>query len=557
MPADVLIVNGRVFRGFGPAEPPPLGSAMGPRPGDAPTAVAISGEHITWLGDDATALRKWRGPSTEVVDALGGLVMAGFDDAHFHLLYGARSQAGVDLFGAEALADIQERIAAHARATRDRPWVVGRGWLYAAFPGAMPVREQLDAVVADRPAFMGCFDGHTGWVNSAALRAAGVDRDTPDPRNGAIVRDPETGEPTGALTEGAMELVTRLLPEPSRQEDLGTLRQVIRDLHVAGITAVQDAEASELEVSLLSGLRDTGELPLRVRLAMPMTPDLSFQGWQARLAEYRDLVAPLDGGTWLSSGILKAFADGVVESRTAAMLEPYADDDSTGRPEWEPAALASHLAEADRLGWQVEIHAIGDAGIRMALDAFEATPDARRRRHRVEHIEVIAAADIPRFGQLGVVASMQPYHADPVPNQVTVWVDNVGPERANRAWAWASLRRAGAVLALGSDWPVVPFDPFLSLNVAVNRQNADGFPQGGWIPEERLGLPEALAGYTTGSAYAAFADGRRGTIAAGYDADLVVLDRDLLEAGPSAIIGTSVRLTVVGGRIVHRREDTS
>jgi predicted amidohydrolase YtcJ len=242
------------------------------------------------------------------------------------------------------------------------------------------------------------------------------------------------------------------------------------------------------------------------------------------------------------------------------MLTPYENDTSTGLPEWLPEQLDPFVAEADRRGWQLEIHAIGDGAIRMVLDAYERAADAdptRDRRHRVEHIETVTRADIPRFAQLGVVASMQPYHADPSPNQIDVWAGNIGKERAGQAWSWASIRRAGGVVALGSDWPVVPFDPMIALNSAVNRQTIEGRPPGGWLPSEKLSLPEALSAYGHGSAYAAHADGQRGTVRAGALADLAVLDRDILDHGPSSIIGTKVALTVVGGHIVHRSEELS
>ena len=291
----------------------------------------------------------------------------------------------------------------------------------------------------------------------------------------------------------------------------------------------------------------------------PDDPGGTLAAWRDTLAAYEGLVGDLRGGEWLDAGILKGYADGVIESRTAAMLAPYEADTSTGRPEWDPDDLDAHVAAADAAGWQVEIHAIGDAGIRMALDAFgRATAtnaaDRRERRHRVEHIEAVAAADIPRFGREGVVASMQPYHADPSPNQIDLWAGAIGGERANRAWAWASIRRHRGVIALGSDWPVVPFDPFLALNSAVNRQTVDGRPPAGWLASEKLSLSQALAAYGHGSAFAAFAERRRGTLRVGADADIAVLDRDILALGPSAIIGTSVALTVVGGEIVHQSE---
>ena len=562
MHADLLLLNGRVFRGTGPGEAPLPGSELGPRPAGAPTAVAIVGERIEWVGGDDEAMRAWRGPRTEIVDARGGLVLAGFDDAHFHLLEGARSVGQLDLSGARDLGEITARVrgAAAARPGSDA-WLVGQGWVYAAIPGGLPTSAQLDAMVADRPAFLWCYDGHTAWVNGAALQAAGIDRDTPDPRGGSIVRDPRTGEPTGALKEDAIDLVERLIPVPPVDADLAAIRDAIASFHRAGITSIQDARADARAFALCRSLLERGELLLRTRLAQPMEPGLAPGEWRRQLDEHEAVATPLRDGAWLSAGILKAFADGVVESRTAAMLAPYEGVAETGDPAWAPAELDAHVAEADRRGWQVEIHAIGDAAVRMALDAFAraaaTTGPAPARRHRVEHVETIDRADIPRFGREGVVASMQPYHADPSPNQVDVWAANIGPERASRGWAWGSIHRAGGTVAFGSDWPVVPFDPFIALNAAVNRQTVDGAPPGGWHPAERLALPDALSAYTCGSAWAAKADQRRGTIAPGLDADVVVLDRDLLEAGPSAIIGTGVRLTVLGGRVVHRTEDVS
>ncbi|MEI7745545.1 MAG: amidohydrolase family protein [Chloroflexota bacterium] len=547
MDSELTIINGRV-----------LGV-------DGATTVRISGETIAAVGTGAGA-----GVAGRVVDACGGLVMPGFDDAHIHILSGARQVGDAQLYPLQTVEAIGEAIRAHAAANPDAPWVLGRGWLYAPFPGGMPTRALLDAVVPDRPAYMGCYDGHSGWANTAALRLAGVDRTTADPPNGVIVRDAD-GEPTGALKEEAQLLVERHIPTPTEDDDRAAVRRAISGFHAMGITAAQDAWLTTDELAFWGRVHADGDLDLRFRGALIMEPGQTLDQWRRRLDEYEAAAGGLRGGSRLDAGILKGFVDGVIEARTASMLEPYVDDTSSGLPAWEPAELDAFVAEADRRGWQVELHAIGDRGVRLALDAFEhaaavngswtgdphgrgVTPGTHARRHRVEHIETIDPADIGRFARLGVGASMQPYHGDPSPNQISVWAGNIGPERAGRAWAWRSIRDAGGRLAFGSDWPVVPFDPFIALNSACNRQTTGGLPAGGWLPGERLSVTEALEAYTAGGAWAAFAEHRRGRVAPGMDADLVVLDRDLIATGPSAIIGTSARLTVQAGRIVHDTE---
>ncbi len=548
MATDITIRNGRILGRHGA------------------TAVRVSGGRIAAVGSDDEV-----GAAGDVLDARGGLVMPGFDDAHIHVLAGARQLADAQLYPLQTLEDIGEAIRRHAADNPAAPWVLGRGWLYAPFPGGLPTRGQLDAIVPDRPAYMGCYDGHSAWANSVALRIAGIDRTTPDPPNGVIVRDSD-GEPTGALKEEAQLLVERHIPVPTEEADRASVREAMAGMHALGITAVQDAWLDLPELAFWARVHEAGELDLRFRAALIMEPGQTLSEWRDRLDAYGSAAFGLRGGDRLDAGILKGFVDGVIEARTAAMLEPYEGDTSRGMPAWEPAALDAFVAEADRRGWQIELHAIGDRGVRMALDAFEraaavngrwagdphgtgAAPGTWARRHRVEHIECISPGDIARFARLGVVASMQPFHGDPSPNQISVWAGNIGPERASRAWAWASIREAGGRLAFGSDWPVVPYDPFIALNNAVNRQTRDGLPAGGWLPTERLPVTAALEAYTAGSAWSAFADHRRGRVEPGFDADLVVLDRDLLTAGPSAIIGTGVQATVLGGRLVHRSED--
>ena len=529
------------------------------------TALRVAGGRIAQIGTDAEV-----GRAGETIDARGGLVIPGLDDAHIHLRSGARQLADVDLFGIGTADATLAAVARHAAANPGRPWVRGRGWVYSAFDGGLPHRRLLDAIVPDRPAWLRCYDGHTAWANTAALRAAGITRDSVGPATGVIVKD-EDGEPTGVLKEDAMDLVDRLILEPSEAEDRASVADAIARFHRDGITAAQDAMGDLANFALFAQLADEDALPLRVRTALDLAHGISFAEWTDLLDAYEAASFPRRGGAWLAGGILKAFADGVVEARTAAMLAPYEADTSTGLPNWDPDALNRHVAEADRRGWQIETHAIGDRGVRMVLDAYEhaartngawsGDPHGRGviagthpRRHRVEHIEVHDAADAPRFAALGVVVSMQPFHAAPAPNQTELWAGNIGAERATRAWAWGTLRNAGARLAFGSDWPVVPWSPWIAMHNAVARQTAQGEPEGGWLPGERITVEAAIEAYTSGSAYAAFEDHRHGRLAVGYDADLAVLDRDLLAEGASAIIGTTSVATLVGGRVVHRSE---
>lgn len=550
MTTEITIHNGRIFG----------------KPGA--TAIRIAEGRIAAIGTDAEL-----GRDGVVIDARGGLVIPGLDDAHLHLRYGARQLGDADLFGLQTADETLAAVARHAAANPHKAWVRGRGWFYSSFEGGLPHRRLLDAIVPDRPAWLRCYDGHTGWANTLALQAAGITRDTVGPATGVIVRDAD-GEPTGVLKEDAQDLMDGAIPVPSEAEDRVSVAAAIAGFHRDGITAAQDAMGDLENYRFFAALADEGALTLRVRPALDLSHGISFAEWRDRLDAYEASSFPRRGGAYLDGGILKAFADGVIEARTAAMLAPYQDDTSLGLPNWDPSALNAHVAEADRRGWQIETHAIGDGGVRMILDAYEAAarangpwpgdphgrgiaPGTHSRRHRVEHIEVHDAADAGRFARLGVVASMQPFHADPSPNQADLWAGNIGPERASRAWAWGTLRRAGATLAFGSDWPVVPWSPWIAIHNAVNRQTAAGEPEGGWLPDERISVEAALEAYTAGSAYAAFAEGRRGRIEVGMDADLAVLDRDLLAVGPSAIIGTTSVATLVGGRIVHRTEGTA
>jgi hypothetical protein len=547
--ADLIVSNGRVFTSSRPA-------VVADADADASsTAIAVRGDRIIEIGNDEAVLAH-RGHGTEVIDARGATVMPAFNDAHTHLRSGSIALDQLDLFGLGSLDSIQAAVRRYANANPDRDWIMGRGWLYASIPGGSPTRAQLDAVVPDRPAYLECFDGHTGWANTAALEAAGIADATTDPRDGRIVRD-GSGAATGLLLEDAMQLVESSLPEPDDDELLSLVRRGLQANAAAGIGSCQDAWARPEDLALFRRLADLdGGLPLRIRMAMELLPGLGLDGWTADLDRFEAAVREHEIDGWLRGGILKSFMDGVVETHTASMLEPYPGTDTRGEARWTDGDLRDAIALAHRCGWQVKLHAIGTAAVRQALDAYEALGEgeARARRHRVEHIETLDPADLPRFAELGVVASFQPLHAVPDAGGVGMWSQQLGPELAGSGWRLRSLMSSGARVAIGSDWPVVPLDPFLEIHAAVNRRTTDGQPREGFFPAEALTLPQTLAAATRGSAFAEHAETERGSLEIGKLADLIVLDRDLLTEGPSAILGTRPVLTVVGGRVVHRDE---
>lgn len=538
-PVDLIITNGRVHTGAG---------------GTLAEAVAVRGNKILRVGSNRE-IKRLRRPQTTSIDAHGAAIVPGFNDSHIHLLSGGLSLSHLDLLGATTFEQLQAAIREYAEAHPDRPWIRGRGWYYEPFPGGLPTRQQLDALVPDRPAYFTAYDGHTGWANTRALAAAGITRRTPDPDNGAIVRDRRTGEPTGVLKESAMALMTKVLPPVTPEDKLNGLRRAIDVAHAFGVTSVQNAGGSAADLELYHALRERGELDLRVYNAISVAPGVT----EADLARLEVARARFADDPLLKAGAVKIMLDGVVESNTAAMLEPYQNNRATrGHANFTEDELKRVVAMFDRAGWQVMIHAIGDRAIRSALDAFEhaaavnpAPP--RGRRHRIEHIETIDPADVERFGRLGVVAALQPEHGNPAPNQIAVWMANLGEPRASRSWLYGSLLRSRARVIFGSDWPVVSMDPRPGLHVATTRTSPDGRPEGGWVPEERLTLAEAIDAYTSAGAWASFDEHRKGTLERDMLADLVILTGDIFAPG-ARVLDASVAVTIFDGRVVYDRE---
>ena len=536
-PADLIVTNAQVY----------TVNTRQPRA----EAVAIRGGTIAAVGSTAE-IGALGGDATRVIDAGGRVVLPGLTDTHVHFIGGALGRQRVQLDDAATVEEAQRRVKAYADAHPDRTWILGGGWYYSLFGAtALPDRRLLDAVVPDRPVYLSAYDGHSSWANTKALELAGITGTTPDPANGVIVRDARTRQATGALKETAGTLVEKVIPAPTREEQLEALRQAIRYVNSLGVTRVHSAGGDAEVLELFDTLRQQQTLTLRLLVAPfinppAVTPEVLANA-EALHARYHD--------EWIDVGAAKFMLDGVIEAHTAAVLEPYADDPGTrGILNWEPAAYAAGVAEFDRRGFQIFTHAIGDRAIRVALDTYEAAASAAARpgkRFRIEHIESPSAADIPRFGALGVIASMQPLHATPGPNLLDVWAKAIGAERAARGWPWQRLRATGGVLAFGSDWPVVTIDPWQGLRMLRTRQALDGTPAGGWLPDERIAIEQAIEGYTLGAAVAGRRENTEGSIEVGKVADLVILSQDVLTAPPDQLAKTTVLVTIAGGRIVH------
>ncbi|HVR42220.1 MAG TPA: amidohydrolase [Thermoanaerobaculia bacterium] len=505
-------------------------------------AVVIRGDRIAWVGPVAE-VPEW-GRSGEVIDASEMIVLPGLVDAHAHVAGLGAALDSVDLVGTTSYEEVIRRIAA---ATSDVPageWILGRGWDQNDWPvQQFPTARPLDAAVGDHPVWVRRIDGHAALASSAAMRAARITASSPDPEGGRIERD-AAGNPTGVFVDAAMDLIDRIIPPPSRTVRRQRILDAARLIAAHGLTAVHDAGVDQDTIQLMRELIDAGELPIRVYVMLQDDDEL-LSSWFER--------GPLvDYGDQLTVRAVKLYADGALGSRGAALIEPYADDPGNrGLMVSSGEHLERRAKAALAAGFQVGAHAIGDRGVRTVLDAFEAARVTPAHRFRIEHLQVVAPSDFARVARMGVIGSVQPTHA----TSDMPWAEaRLASERVKGAYAWRTVLDAGGRLALGSDFPVEEVSPLLGIHAAVTRQDLDGHPPGGWFPDQRLSVREAIRGFTLDAAYAAFEEERRGSIEEGKFADLTILQADGRAPAPRQISSSRVRYTIVNGRVVHRGE---
>jgi predicted amidohydrolase YtcJ len=532
LPADLLLLSAKIWTGD-----PAHASAE---------ALAVRGGRIVAIGSRSEVARL-RGPNTKMLDAKGRRVVPGFIDSHTHMTMGGLNLLAVDLRKTKDPADFTRQLAAFAKTRPAGNWLTDGAWDHEQWtPPRLPTRQMLDPATGDRPACFARQDGHMIVCNSLALAKAGITRATPDPPGGVIVRD-ASGQPTGVLKDAAIDAIGLVRPPRTREELVEGLRAAMVHAASLGVTSVQDLPGDAGDLGAWQLLRDRGEMTLRVNYR----PSLS--NWERA----RQMQASMKNDEWLRIGGVKGYADGSLGSTTALFFQPYADDPETSGVYAAEAIPLSKLEErvlaADKAGLQVEIHAIGDRANAEILDVFERVAGQngpRDRRFRIEHAQHLRPADIPRFGALGVIASMQPYHAIDDGR----WAEKrIGRERCKTTYAFRSLLDARGKLAFGSDWDVAPLSPIAGIDAAVTRRTIDGKNPKGWFPEQRIGAEEALRAYTATAAWAAFEEKEKGTLAPGRLADFVLLSRDILSVPPEQIVETQVDATVVGGHVVYER----
>jgi predicted amidohydrolase YtcJ len=545
-PHTVLYLHGRIYTN----DPQhPWAQGMGVRDGKIICVGAISQVMLECGGGEGHA---------ETVDLHEKFVMPGFNDAHVHLGYAGQGMLAVRLYGAASIEELKQRLAASVASHKPGEWITGAGWDHTLWPEKQfPNKWELDDVAPKNPVLLTHVSGHVAVANSLALKLAELDNNTPNPAGGEFEHN-AAGELTGMLKEGpAIEFARSRIPDPTAEQRRRGIALVFADLAKNGVTSVQDNSDWE-DFRAYKQIKEDGKLTVRITEWLHFTEPLN--DLQNKRAE---------GGTtdpWLKTGALKMVTDGALGSRTAAMLEPYSDDaKSTGILIMEPDKLKSLAIERDKAGFQLNFHAIGDRANRVALDVFEAVAKSngpRDRRDRIEHAQVVAPDDLPRFAKLKVIASMQPSH------QTTDmrWAESrVGPERIKGAYAWATLEKSGARLAFGTDYPVEVVSPFRGLYACVTRlpdpsgqpaaagKLPEGTPAAGWQPQEKISLQDCISAYTSGSAYAEFEEGKKGELKPGEYADFIILSKDLTKVPPSDYSKTEVLRTVAGGRTVYEK----
>ncbi|HET9905266.1 MAG TPA: amidohydrolase [Anaerolineales bacterium] len=524
-PADFIITNAKVFTSD---ETHPHAEA-----------VAIQGNRILSVGSNQDVL-SLQSKNTRVIDGNQKTLMPGFIDSHFHLLSGCETLGDAQLQTVKNKAELRSALQSHANENKTATWISGIGTKYKI----VSTRQELDEIISDRPVYIEAYDGHTGWANTKALELAGIleDGKTTGP-NGVIVKD-DSGVATGELREpDAINPVASLIPTPDAYRKRELLKSGIQQINAAGVTSIHNMNGNMEDLMIYAALEDAGEISLRVYVPYSVRPHTT----EAMLVEAVKMSEVQ--GEYVRGGAVKFFMDGVWESYTALNIEPYADNPNANSPGIYSAEHFTRMGIAcDKLGLQIFVHCCGDGAVRRTLDGYEAIQKIngkRDSRHRVEHIEVIQEDDLPRFKELGVIAAMQPLHA-PLTMNGDVWLDRTGSSRWSRSFAWRSIKDAGAILALGSDWTVASFNPMLGVHAALNRQK--------WSPEDpdqRLTLEEVLIGYTRDAAFAEFQEHQKGILREGYLADLVLLSENIFEIPHAEMANVKLVLTMANGKIVY------
>ena len=539
--ADVIFTHGNVYTG--------IVDATSMVAGKRAEAIAIRGDRILAVGTRDEVL-KTKGPDTKIIDLGGRFVMPGFNDAHLHLAHAGQEKLSVNLVGAKTLDEFRERIRAKVEKAGPGEWIVGAGWDETLWPvKAVPTRWDLDEVSSGHPVYMDRVDGHIGVANTRALQLASITVASREPAGGKIDRD-EGGTPNGILRETARDAVRAVIPKPTHEQRRQAIELALADLASHGITSAQDNSSWE-DFQIYEELEKEGKLTARISEWLPF--DDSVESLNRKRSSHPTT------DEMLHTGMLKGFMDGSLGSKTAALAEPYSDDPkNSGLPQYEADKLNPMAKERVLGGYQLGFHAIGDKGVQMALDSFAEAEKAAKEekvkgagggsdyRFRIEHAQVTTPQQILRFKELKVIASMQPSHLLTDMN----WAESrLGPKRAAHSYAWAEFLKHGVVLAFGTDYPVEPVTPFRGLYAAVTRQSENG--KKSYYPEQKISIEQAIAAYTTGSAFAEFAEKQKGKLEPGMLADLVVLDRDVTAVPPAKILETEVLRTVVGGRTVY------